>query len=929
MPQLVIAGTVLSGRYVIDREIGRGGMATVFVAEDLRQRRRVAVKILRPDVALALGSARFLSEIEIASRLTHPHILPVHDSGEDAGVLYYVMPYVEGESLREKLNRVGPLPVEEALAIAREIADALAYAHDLDVVHRDIKPGNVLLLAGHAVVADFGVARAISAAADERVTSAGFIVGTPVYMSPEQAAGDTLDGRTDVYALGCVVYEMLTGTPPFLGETPREVFAKHRSVRPRSLRDLRPEVPPPAAEAIERALGKLPEDRFTDAREFAEALRAPAQWETAPRPRRRAGLIALAAVLAVAAGLAVRADRRARTDLAAPPAIVVLPLDGDRAEPVPGSRRADAMFAELINWMPGLRAARPDAEPPGGRRWSDMPLTDLLTWARKQGGRYLLAGSVASESAGRQVTVDLYATETGERLSHAVDSTADPDVGPAVGRLAAGVVRTLARREGLELGSAGAVLASTNVLPAVGHMLQAQGKFWTGDLDAAAEELRAAVAADSNCGLAYHRLSVVETRRYDFAAALAAADAGLGRADRLAPRWVQLLKAQRYFVLGYGDSAIATYQSAVLDDRDDVDGWFGLGEALFHFAGFSDASPRDARPALERMAALDSSFAPIYDHLVDLAVYDGDRKAASAFLARIPIDRPGRTTSAVEVALRFGNATERATALATLRAADRKDITEAIIFWARGGFDLRLADTAATFLLGPDRVPDDRIRGAEYRLATEAALGQWGRGLAAWDSVAGSAPFDAWLILAALAGHPVGPRTGPMFDRARADMAAGRTPDFTLPPWSEPRQGFEALVYRALAEGSLADTRDLLRRIERAAPAAPAEPSADALRWSLRARLALLSGDTAAAIGDLQRAVARIPQSVTANYPLVAVPLQRLLLARLLLARGDTAGAERWRRSFSGTRSVADLLFRAGLDSLGPGTLSSRPRSAP
>src|SRR5882672_7885733 len=150
MNQLVIAGTVLGGRYVIDREIGRGGMATVFVAEDLRQRRRVAVKILRPDVALALGSQRFLSEIEIASRLTHPHILPVHDSGEDAGVLYYVMPYVEGESLREKLNRVGPLPVEEALAIAREIADALAYAHDLDVVHRDIKPGNVLLLAGHA-----------------------------------------------------------------------------------------------------------------------------------------------------------------------------------------------------------------------------------------------------------------------------------------------------------------------------------------------------------------------------------------------------------------------------------------------------------------------------------------------------------------------------------------------------------------------------------------------------------------------------------------------------------------------------------------------------------------------------------------------------------------------------------------------------------
>ena len=404
MDQLVIAGTVLGGRYVIDREIGRGGMATVFVAEDLRQRRRVAVKILRPDVALALGSQRFLSEIEIASRLTHPHILPVHDSGEDAGVLYYVMPYVEGESLREKLNRVGRLPVEEALAITREIADALAYAHDLDVVHRDIKPGNVLLLAGHAVVADFGVARAISAAADERVTSAGFIVGTPVYMSPEQAAGDTLDGRTDVYALGCVAYEMLTGTPPFLGETPREVFARHRSMRPRPLRDLRPEMPAPAAEAIERALGKLPEDRFAGAREFADALRAPAQWEPVSRPARRAGLVALAAALVVAAGLGLRAVRDSSADLAAPPTILVLPLDGYSPAGSIGGAGADARFAELIGWMPGLRGTRADGLPPGGRRWADIPLPELLAWGRKQGGRYLLAGEVLP--AGCRAAVD-------------------------------------------------------------------------------------------------------------------------------------------------------------------------------------------------------------------------------------------------------------------------------------------------------------------------------------------------------------------------------------------------------------------------------------------------------------------------------------------------------------------------------------------
>jgi tRNA A-37 threonylcarbamoyl transferase component Bud32/tetratricopeptide (TPR) repeat protein len=925
MDQLVIAGTVLGGRYVIDREIGRGGMATVFVAEDLRQRRRVAVKILRPDVALALGSQRFLSEIEIASRLTHPHILPVHDSGEDAGVLYYVMPYVEGESLREKLNRGGRLPVEEALAIAREIADALAYAHDLDVVHRDIKPGNVLLLAGHAVVADFGVARAISAAADERVTSAGFIVGTPVYMSPEQAAGDTLDGRADVYGLGCVAYEMLTGTPPFLGETPHEVFAKHRSARPRPVRDLRPEVPVPAAEAIERALGKLPEDRFASSREFAAALRAPAQWERGQRPHRGAGLIALAAVLAVAAGLAVRADRQAGADLPAPPAILVLPLDGDSAAASAGGLGADARFAELIGWMPGLRGTRAEGLPRGGWRWADLPLPELLAWGRKQGGRYLLAGELLPQGAGRRVTVDLYATATGERLSHAVDTTAGADVGPAIGRLAADVVRTVARREGLQLGAAGAVLASTNVMPAVGHMMQAQQKFWASDLAGTASELHAAVEADSSCGLAYLRLSEAERWRHDSPAALEAVEAGLRRTDGMAPRWAQLLEAQRYLVLGYGDSAIATFQSAVLDERDDVDGWLGLGEALVHYGGFSGASPQDARPAFERLAALDSTFAPIYYHLVDLAVYAGDSQAATSALGRVPPDHPYRPSKVAEVRLRFGPPGERAAALAALRSADRQAISEAVVAWAHGAFNLGLADTAAGFLLGADRLPDDRLRGADYRLAIRAATSRWAEGYAGWDSVARSVTIDPWLVQAVLAGFPARDRTASMFEWARAQLRAGRTPDFTLHPWDDLRQGFEALVYRAVVEGDSAETGELLRRIDRAPPPPPSEPAADALRWSLRARLALLAQDTTGAIAGLRRAVARIPETHTANYPLTAAGPQRFLLARLLLARGDSAGAERWRRSFTGSWAVGDLFYLPALDSLGP----SRTRSAP
>jgi len=207
----------LAERYRIERELGSGGMATVYLAEDLKHHRQVAIKVLRPDLAAVLGSYRFLREIEIAAKLTHPHILPLHDSGEADGFLYYVMPYVAGESLRDRLNREKQLPIDDSLKLASEVADALGFAHEHNVIHRDIKPENILLEAKHAVVADFGVARAIEEAGQTRLTETGIAIGTPAYLSPEQASGEReLDGRSDIYALGCVLYEMLAGEPPFI-----------------------------------------------------------------------------------------------------------------------------------------------------------------------------------------------------------------------------------------------------------------------------------------------------------------------------------------------------------------------------------------------------------------------------------------------------------------------------------------------------------------------------------------------------------------------------------------------------------------------------------------------------------------------------------------------------------------------------------------
>ena len=263
----------LAGRYRIDRELGAGGMATVYLAEDVKHRRQVAVKVLRPQLAAAVGADRFLREIEIAASLHHPHILPLYDSGEADGFLFYVMPFVEGESLRQRLDREKQLPLDDALHIAREVADALSFAHSRGVVHRDVKPENILLESGHAVVADFGIARALSMAGGESLTETGMLIGTPRYMSPEQAGGAAeIDGRSDLYSLGCTLFEMLAGQPPFTGPSPEAVIRQHLAADPPPVTNYRPAVPRHLAGTIARALAKAPADRFNPVAQFGEAL---------------------------------------------------------------------------------------------------------------------------------------------------------------------------------------------------------------------------------------------------------------------------------------------------------------------------------------------------------------------------------------------------------------------------------------------------------------------------------------------------------------------------------------------------------------------------------------------------------------------------------------------------------------------------------
>ena len=357
--------TAFAERYVIERELGAGGMAIVYLARDVRHERLVALKVVRPELAAAIGAERFLAEIKTTANLQHPHIVPLHESGEVDGVVFYVMPFVEGEGLRDRLNRERQLPVGDALRIATQVASALDYAHRHGVIHRDIKPENILLHDGSAVVADFGIALAVQTAAGARLTQTGLSLGTPQYMSPEQAMGErTLDARSDIYALAAVLYEMLIGEPPFTGPTPQAIVARTLSENPRSLTSQRRAVPPQLEAAVLRALEKLPADRFSTAGEFAAALST--HEPTAPpsggtgRARWQRKTVALAvAGIALAGGAGFLAGR-SRNHVQ--PALVTSRIGAEAEAPSEFDDIALSPDGQLLAYVSGAAAD-------GGRIW--------------------------------------------------------------------------------------------------------------------------------------------------------------------------------------------------------------------------------------------------------------------------------------------------------------------------------------------------------------------------------------------------------------------------------------------------------------------------------------------------------------------------------------------------------------------------------
>jgi TolB-like protein/tRNA A-37 threonylcarbamoyl transferase component Bud32 len=389
-----------AGAYIIERELGRGGMATVFLARDLKHHRPVALKALHPHLSHVLGPERFRREIEFLAGLTHPHIVPLHDSGGTAGLLWYTMPYVDGESLRDRLRREGRLPLEEVLRITTEVADALHYAHGRGIIHRDLKPENILLSAGHAFVADFGIARALTQAGDDNLTGTGFALGTPAYMSPEQAVGEHgVDARSDIFALGCVVYEMLAGEPPFTGPTPQAVLAQRLTGPAPPLRSLRADIPEPVAAAVARALAQDPVDRFSAATGFATSLAA-AMDQT--------GATAAATVPAVSGATSDRS-------------IAVLPFSDMSAER-DQEYLADGIAEEIINALTRLGSLRVAARSSSfafkgrnedvARIGRKLKVTTILDGSvRKAGNRLRVTAQLVSVTEGYQLWSERYDRE--------------------------------------------------------------------------------------------------------------------------------------------------------------------------------------------------------------------------------------------------------------------------------------------------------------------------------------------------------------------------------------------------------------------------------------------------------------------------------------------------------------------------------------
>ena len=746
----------LADRYHLEREFGSGGMAIVYLAQDLKHRRQVAIKVLRLELAAALGRDRFLREVTTTANLRHPHILPLFDSGEAGGFLFYVMPLVVGESLRDRLAREKQLPVDDALRIAREVADALHYAHTYGVVHRDIKPANILLDNGHAVVADFGIARAITAAGSEALTETGLSLGTPLYMSPEQGGGETaLDGRTDQYALASVLYEMLAGQPPFTGRTAQAILARRLTEPVPPLRTVRESVPVHVEQVINRALSKAPADRFATAREFAEALaepRGPVAGvpgpRLGPRPRRRWALIAAAvAMLALLLGVALIRFQRSPSARLDPSLMAVFPfrlVGTDTSYHALREGMVDflevkfsgAGGARVVPARTALAAWRRTVGPQG----QDLTQEEARGVARRLGAGAVVLGTIVATPGRLILNGSLLDTEAGRvRAEAKVEGTPD-SLHSLVDRFAAQLAALGAGERADRLAS----LTSTS-LPALYAYLAGKAAHRAGQYDTAVRHFRRALELDSTfarAALGYHQSA-------GWTENTGGGDTRAGRLartyrDRLGPGeqvFLEALAGPRYPEPPSSAERIQAWEKAVRQVPDDPDLWINLGDAYFH-----DGAPagveeplRRAAEALKRALALDSTLnvEPMI-HLLQIAEMERDTATVRRLINRIPEGAPWNALLRLEAGAVLGDSAMLAAARPEFDSTG--DVSQLLLDAQVFGFAVQEAERSAAVFLKRSTSRPNRLRGI---VSTFGFYQQLGRPTAAAAALAHLGPREA------------------------------------------------------------------------------------------------------------------------------------------------------------------------------------------
>jgi eukaryotic-like serine/threonine-protein kinase len=660
----------LGPQYRLERELGRGGMGVVFLATDVALDRRVAIKVVHPELALHEPiSRRFLAEARTIARVRHPNIVAIHAAGSADGLLYYVMDEVAGESLRQRLVREGRIDPEETARIVSDVAAALDCAGRAGVVHRDVKPENVLLdeASGRALLADFGIARAITPDSAGLSTGQGVAVGTPVYMSPEQAAGEEIDSRSDLYSLGIVAYEMLAGHPPFEGPH-RVVVSKHIAERPASLERVRPDTPPELGAAIMRAVEKQPSDRWQTGEEFRQAVVGERPTPRRKRARQRIALVSglMLAVLIGGIGLLRRA--------AGPPrgvnprhSILVLPFENLRED------RSIEWLRDGSVSMLGLNLSQ----------WNDLTvvdharLHDLLAQhglkvgddigldmarrlAREAGVWTVVLGDYTSAGDSLHLVARVYDVASGKRVDVArADDRSAPDVRPLFDQLAAKLLDLSGAPNEIRTGLA---RSTTQSLEAFRSYLSGVEQLNRWDLAGAERHLRRAIAIDTTFGLAYYKLAL--TRGWLVGIEDSIADLSIGRAtaySRNLPVHEQtVINAYRAFLSGEFVEARTFYQQLIARDSGDADAWYGLGEAWFHDTAGVNQAPAwtQAMRAFKRTLALDPNYALAYDHvhsMLSMAAVDGPYYALlpsdSFALTRTPAGRQLVDSSLVKGAI--------------------------------------------------------------------------------------------------------------------------------------------------------------------------------------------------------------------------------------------------------------------------------------